>query len=165
MNLRILKKLSKRVAPVVAAIVKDQDAFFKADAGDNFTNTGRHDRKHWERTRSVHDDLFFKQDIKTKAFDGNGYICLSRQFIHPWKNTDMIGWMVGYYEPEWEEETVWDYFKGYVFQSFTSYKEIPDTRDEFGTPDIELVLERKLSNPSSYLNAFLELQMKKEQSQ
>lgn len=158
MNLRILKKLSKRAAPLVAVVIKDKDALFKADDCENFTNTGRHDRKHWERSRSIHNDLFYKKDIITKAKDGDGFIVLSRQWIHPWKNTDMVGWMVGYWEPEFEEETTWDWLREYVYATFFDCEPIPGTEDESGCPEIKWISRRRLKNPSDYFKAFADIQ-------
>ncbi|MDO3665317.1 hypothetical protein [Acinetobacter higginsii] len=165
MNLRILKKLSKRVAPLVAELIKDPEALFKAEKNYNYTNTGRHDRKHLERNHSKHGDLLSHRDIKTKVRNGEGFVLLSQRYIHPWKNTEMVGWTSGYYEPEWEEETTWDYFSVHVFNGIGCYEAIPGTEDEDGYPNFDWILSRKLNNPSDYLKAFSELQAKEEQSQ
>lgn len=158
MNLRILKKLSKRVAPVVQEISKHQGyTCFVADTNDNFTNTRGHDRKHWERMFSKNGDYLCSGDIKTKTKNGSGYIWLSQQYIHPWKNTEMIGWTYGYYEPEWEEETAWDFFKNHVWSGFNDYESILDSEDELGLPNFQWVSRRKLNNPSQYFKAFEEL--------
>nr|WP_314523042.1 hypothetical protein [uncultured Acinetobacter sp.] len=165
MNLRILKKLSKRVAPLVADLIKDPEALFKADAGYNYTKTGGHDRKHWERNHSIHGELISKRDIKTKSKNGEGYVLLSQRYIHPWKNTEMVGWESGYFETEWDEETTWDYFRIFVFEEVGSYEAISGTEDEDGFPNLDWVLSKKLNNPSDYFKAFLDLKNQKEQSQ
>lgn len=157
MNLRILKKLSKRALPYIENERHLKDCLFKAESEDNYTHTGRHDRKHWKRSRSVHDELLCKRDIKTKASDGNGFILLSQQFIHPWKSTDMVGWTSGYEEPEWEEETAWECLKSLVFSETVDWVAIPGTEDECGCPDHKLVYSRKLNNPRDYLKAIRDL--------
>lgn len=164
MNLRILKKLSKRAAPIVAELVKNQHYdLFKAVCGENFTNTYRHDRKHWERSYSRHGESCFQRDIKLKPRNGEGYILLSQQYLHPWANTEMIGWTYGYETPEWEEETTWDSFTTYVFNGVGRYEPIPNTENEEGFSDHRWVLKRKLKNPSDYFKAFSELKAQEDQ--
>lgn len=157
MNLRILKKLSKRAVPFIEKERYQKDCLFKAEREDNYTHTGRHDRKHWKRSRYKHEISFSKHDISTKAKDGNGFINLSQHYIHPWKGTDMVGWTSGYEEPEWEEETAWDYLKNLVFIETVDYVDIPGTEDECGCPEHKLVYTRKLNNPRDYFKAMKDL--------
>lgn len=151
MNLRILKKLSKRVKPLIYGKSSGLE-FFLADSHDNYTNTHGHDRKHWERMQSGNSECFFKKDIKIKT--KNGFILMSEQYIHPWKNTEMVGWMSGYEEPEWEEETAWDRFCSNIWYKFNDYVEVDGCNDQDGYPKFEWKSKRKLNNPSDYFKAF-----------
>lgn len=105
MNLRILKKLSKRAAPLLP-LLGDNRQQFPAERGDGHTSTTGHDRKHWLRMRSIHGEEF-PGTIKYKPRQGAHWIAMRE----PWdalKGTPMVGAMEGYYEPEWSEETAWE---------------------------------------------------------
>lgn len=81
MNLRTLKKLSKRAAPI---LVQHYDLeVFIAERGDNY---------HGLKIRCPHKRGRFTCDCEH----------------HPLKGTPMVGEMSGYYEPEWKEETAWE---------------------------------------------------------
>jgi hypothetical protein len=121
MNLRTLKKLSKRAAPLLP-ILGDHRQQFRAERGDNYLKCQITDRKHWERGRSVHADCISDREIKTPARDGNGWVYIHPPH-HPRKGTVMVGAMSGYYEPEWDEETAWDALKDLVYVHFTDWGE------------------------------------------
>lgn len=113
MNLRILKKLSKRAAPLLP-LLGDRREQFRADRADSYTGLLIMERKHWVRGRSVHRDTYGEHEIKTPARDGNGWVYV-RPPSHPRKGTVMVGAMSGYYEPEWDEETAWEALLKAVF--------------------------------------------------
>ncbi|PWJ81568.1 hypothetical protein C7441_110100 [Pseudaminobacter salicylatoxidans] len=105
MNLRILKKLSKRAAPLLPLLGDDRKQFRSAKH-DNYHGCYITARKHFERGRSVHADLIIQGEIKNPAADGRGWIYMHPP-SHPRKGTIMVGAVSGYYEPEWDEECAW----------------------------------------------------------
>ena len=58
----------------------------------------------------------------------------------------MVGAMVGYYEPEWEEETVWDLLCAWMYCSTTDWRADP--------PELEC---RRPRNPAQILAKAREL--------
>jgi hypothetical protein len=120
MNLRILKKLSKRAAPLLPLLGDDRDQF-AAEHLESYTSVRGHDFKHWVRTRSVHPDPF-PGTIKYKPKHGRSWVAL-REPSSPLKGTLMVGSMSGYYEPEWEEQTAWEALQFIVFNYFTTWNE------------------------------------------
>lgn len=120
MNLRILKKLSKRAAPLLPLLGDDRDQF-PAEKGESYTSTGGHDRKHWQRTPSVHDSVY-RGLIKYRPKHGNGWVAM-REPQHPLRGTPMVGEMLGYYEPEWDEETAWEALLKIIQNHFTTWDE------------------------------------------
>ncbi|APQ14721.1 hypothetical protein BJP27_24435 (plasmid) [Pseudomonas oryzihabitans] len=126
MNLRILKKLSKRAAPHLAAL-GDARKQFRAEPGDNYTHTIGFERKHWDRS-TIPDFTGWKDDIEYRTRKGDAVVHLSEKYIHPWAGTVMVGAMEGYYEPEWHECTAWDSLKDLV-------------RDHYMDVDLDQVLE------------------------
>ena len=139
MNLRTLKKLSKRAAPLLPLLGDDRRQF-PAERGENYTGLVITARKHWERMRSVNADLWGEHEIKTLAKDGDGWIRMSSP-RHPRKGTIMVGALEGYYEPEWDEETAWEALQDIVFEEFTAWGED------------ECSLTRRLDTPSDILRA------------
>lgn len=83
MNLRTLKKLSKRAAPILIAHYGLE--VFIAERGDNY---------HGLEIRCHHKPKKCRRSCDCKW--------------HPLKGTPMVGEMSGYYEPEWSEETAWE---------------------------------------------------------
>ncbi|MER8941330.1 hypothetical protein NKH82_17745 [Mesorhizobium sp. M0915] len=146
MNLRTLKKLSKRAAPLLP-LLGDRREQFRAEHhanGNNFIGgTLIMARKHWERGRSVHGDCIRQHEVKRPARDGRGWIYMAPP-DHPRKGTIMVGAMSGYYEPEWDEETVWTALESIVSCHFTDWHPEHD-----GTP----TLLRRLSTPRDVLLA------------
>ncbi len=126
MNLRILKKLSKRAAPLLAQIGDYREQFF-AEKWDNYTSSAITSRKHWERSRChpSHASEIGKNHGLLRSYyrsRAGHVICMSAEHIHPRKGTPMVGATSGYYEPEWDEETAWDALSGYVHAHFTDYE-------------------------------------------
>lgn len=98
MNPRILKKLSKKAAPLVARLTQLER--FETCSGEDIDCNQRMDRKHWERFRGRVND--------------RGYFIAK-------KNTVGFGCMSGYEEPEWEELDAYSHLKNLVAVHFTDW--------------------------------------------
>ncbi len=122
MNLRILKKLSKRAAPYLP-LIGDTREQFPAETGDNYTKTLIWDRTCWERSYSAHGDRIREGEIKWLARNTSRRFpwCYMAPPHHPLKGTVMVGSMCGYYQPEWDEETAWESFRDWVWWQFAKY--------------------------------------------
>lgn len=125
MNLRILKKLSKRAAPLLP-LLGDRREQFRAERWENYTGLLVRSRKHFERMRSAHGQCIHEGEIKRRAADGNGFVAMWPPH-HPRKGTVMVGAVSGYYEPEWDEETAWESLLNRVHDHFTDWSEEPAT--------------------------------------
>lgn len=139
MNLRILKKLSKRAAPLLP-LLGDNREQFRAEKCDNYTHTRITDRKHWERQGGCHPSHYPAKRLQPgelyyKTRKG-GVVHMSNHYVHPRKGTIMVGAVSGYYEPEWDEETAWDSLYASVYGHFTHYNE---NLDPFLTRQIDSV--------------------------
>lgn len=125
MNLRILKKLSKRAAPYLP-LLGDRREQFLSEAGDNYHGMIIRARKHWERCASAHADCIRQGEyvIKPKGRAGTRW-----PFVkvyppsHPWPGTLMVGAVSGYYEPEWDEECAWAALDSIVRNHFCDWDE------------------------------------------
>lgn len=142
MNLRILKKLSKRAAPLLP-VLGDRREQFRSEKHDNYHGYLIKDRKHWERGRSTHADTHGDM-IKRAARDGQGWV-YARPPHHPRKGTVMVGAVSGYYEPEWDEECAWKAFEDFICAHFTDWEADPPKAI------------RRLRMPSDILRAAAEL--------
>jgi hypothetical protein len=144
-NLRILKKLSKRAAPLLL-LLDDHREQFRAEKHDNYTSTVIRDRTCFERWRCTHErepSMSLRDgELIVRPRRGPGYIRLSPP-DHPLKGTIMVGATTGYYEPEWDEETAWDALKEAVYNHFTDIDEDKE----------ELVITRKLLTPTDFFRA------------
>lgn len=138
MNLRILKKLSKRAAPLLAAL-GDNRPQFPAVPHDNYHGTAGFDRKHWDRTHCHPSYQAHGSEIVYVTRSGRHMVM--REPWHPRRGTIMVGAMSGYYEPEWDEETAWDSLRNFVAAHFTDWSEP------------EPVPTRKFRTPRDYLRA------------
>jgi hypothetical protein len=128
MNLRTLKKLSKRAAPLLRQL-GDERLQFAAGREDSY---GAHsfvgDRKHWDRSR-CHADYEPRNDWSISAGEEilsvtrAGHRILMKPPVHPRKGTPMVGATTGYYEPEWNEETAWDALDTIVRHHFMDWSE------------------------------------------
>lgn len=116
MNLRLLKKLSKRAAPLVA-LLGDEREQYPAKKDGNDLGMGGFERKHLMRWSVPYP---FENDCKYMPRHGKQWVVL-RQPWHPWKGTIMLGAMEGYYEPEWSEQTAWGALVEHVYLAFSEY--------------------------------------------
>lgn len=130
MNLRTLKKLSKRAAPLLPLLGDMRKQFRAARDGNYIGGSVIMDRKHWERGRSVHGECVRQFEIKWPARDGGGWIWMIPP-DHPRKGTIMVGETSGYYEPEWDEECAWSALENLVRCHFTDWHP-----DHEGTPKL-----------------------------
>lgn len=144
MNLRILKKLSKRAAPLLPLLgdVREQ---FRADDDCGYVGLQLMDRTCWERGRSVHNRTIREHEIKKPAADGNGWIRMAPPDMAA-RGTLMVGSTCGYYEPEWYEESAWEALQNIVRAEFTNW-ECADGP----------ILTRRLRTPSDVLKAAADL--------
>lgn len=144
MNLRILKKLSKRALPLAkeAGILRDQE-LFPAYKGECLVTLRKPDRKSLDRMRVREHGFVGFRYVPGKS--GEFYIALCN---HPaaLKGTPMAGTMTGYYEPEWEEEPVWDQLRAWTYCQMTNWRADP--------PELEC---RRPKNPSQILAKAREL--------
>lgn len=137
MNLRTLKKLSKRAAPLLPLLGEYRQQF-RAARYENYHHTFIGDRKHWERSR-CHPSYEARNGwigcgnrgaeivYQTRA----GRTVVIRPPTHPRKGTIMVGGMSGYYEPEWDEEDAWSALECIVFQHFNTFD--PEKGNYYGT--------------------------------
>lgn len=149
MNLRILKKLSKRAATYLP-LLGDHRQQFRSEKDDNYHGLIINARKHWERTPSVHTDIMHEGGLvltpRSRADHKHPFIKIYPGY-HPRKGTIMVGAMQGYYEPEWEEETAWGALREIVAGEFTDWSAV--ARDDYAVP----WLTRSLRTPSDVFAA------------
>lgn len=154
-NLRILKKLSKRAAPLLPLLGDNREQFL-SEAGDNYHGMLIRARKHWERCPSVHTDCIREGEFVTapKRRAGSRYPYIKvYPPSHPWPRTAMVGAISGYYEPEWDEESAWAALSTYVHYHFSDWDEDGSTpRRRIRTPrDVfraahDIIAERGVSH-------------------
>lgn len=145
MNLRILKKLCKRAAPLLP-LLGDKRHQYKAEKWECYiSRLSRCDLKHWERRRTRYPS---DRAIKYRPVDGKDWIVMIPP-DQPLKGTMMVGSMEGYYEREWEEESAWDALFSLVWWHFAKHHD-----DEGGG---YMVQPRDLRTPSLVLKAAREI--------
>ncbi|NEV75610.1 hypothetical protein DYI24_00770 [Rhodopseudomonas sp. BR0C11] len=155
MNLRTLKKLSKRAAPLLGQLRSySGDQFPAPKDDDSYHNTFIGDRKHWDRlpchpTYGARNDWPGKRGSEIVFTTRAGRRKILRPPTHARKGTIMVGGMSGYFEPEWTEESAWDALSGYVREHFTEY--VPDSDGD------EFHLTRRLNTPSDVFRAAREI--------
>lgn len=155
MNLRTLKKLSKRAASMLP-LLGDSREQFPALAGECYHETFIGDRKHWDRSSVRHDVTAVE---KWSSPRGRAVIYRTREGrtvlmeppSHPRKGTVMVGSTTGYYEPEWSEQCAWSALVALVRTHFTDWA----TK---GEP----VPTRNLASPRDILKAAAEMIIKQE---
>lgn len=152
MNLRILKKLSKRAAPLLPLLGDTRDQF-QAKKWECYVSVGACERKHWERSRAKY-PMDLRGQIKYRPRDGRDWIVLRRP-SHPWKGTVMVGAMSGYYEPEWGEQSAWESLCGIVWDHFTDWTYPTDETGDAEWP--HPVCTRDLSTPTLVFAAAREI--------
>ncbi len=127
MNLRTLKKLSKRAAPLLP-LLGDNRKQFPAEKWENYHHAFIGERKHWERRR-VRADIepwssWTTRRGRTIVFNTReGRTVLMEPPSHPRKGTVMVGAVSGYYEPEWDEQCAWSALEDLVIGHFTDYSD------------------------------------------
>lgn len=140
MNLRILKKLCKRAAPLLP-LLGDKRGQFKCEKGDGCIGlkTKHYDRKNWERMSVNHEGKPYR-GIKFKAKSGKHWVIIFPP-TNPLKGTIVVGSMCGYEEPEWEEETAWGALRGVVAERFCDikYNQITDKFEYKRTRDLRSI--------------------------
>lgn len=156
MNLRTLKKLSKRAAPLLV-LMGDTRQQFPADRGANHLSRLITARKHWDRSSCLpdytpHNSFLTPRGRPIKHVTRAGRTMVIRPPTEPRKGTMMVGATSGYYEPEWDEETAWEALSEQVHWTFVDFH--PETGDilskrDFPTPRAifkgaaEIVAQRK----------------------
>ncbi|UGY23843.1 hypothetical protein HU675_0038830 [Bradyrhizobium septentrionale] len=141
MNLRILKKLSARAAPLLPLLGDRRDQF-PAERDDACIGIVIRQRKNFERVRSVHAEVY-GDSIKVPARDGKGgWINLSPPG-HARKGTIMVGGMDGGEQPEWNERSAWEALCEIVHWGFVDINHVT----------LEITPTRELKTPSQVLAA------------
>lgn len=127
MNLRILKKLSKRAAPLLLLLGDTREQFRAAHhrSGENYHGLIGFPRKNWERG-SCHPSYEPIGHDRMKVTTRAGRSMVLSEPCHPLKGTMMVGGMSGYYEPEWDEESAWGALDYLVRIHFTDWGAEPD---------------------------------------
>ncbi|MBB3940729.1 hypothetical protein GGR39_002386 [Novosphingobium fluoreni] len=143
MNLRILKKLSKRAAPYLP-LFGDTREQFRSGRGDNYHGLIIRDRTCFERSpchSSYAQGAYLwggEVRICVQARAGHRYMISPPP--HPLKGTIMVGGMSGYYEPEWDEETAFGALRQQVCYHFTDWEACASIDDVPGiTRDLSTV--------------------------
>lgn len=154
MNLRTLKKLSKRAAPLLDQLGINLEKF-PAERDDSYHGAFISDRKHWERypchaTYKGRNDWSFKRGAEIVFTTRSGRRVVMSPPSHARKGTIMVGGMSGYYEPEWSEESAWAALAQHVTEHFTDW--CPND-DEEASP----IVTRRLNTPSEILRAAREI--------
>ena len=158
MNLRTLKKLSKKAAPLLAALGDDREQF-RSERWENYHHAFIGSRKHWERSRCYaafegRNDWGSPRGADIVFLTRAGFHIVMRPPSHPRKGTVMVGAMCGHYQPEWEEECAWIALDSLVRGHFTDYDLLENEDYEGGC------LTRDLSTPALILLAARELAAK-----
>lgn len=152
MNLRTLKKLSKRAAPLLAKL-GDMREQFPSERGDNYNGYLITARKHWERRR-VRPDYQPRNEYLTKRgaeilyWSRAGNPILLRPPVHPLKGTIMAGGNDRGEQPEWYECNAWVALEDWVRDHFTDWDKMEQDDLPFGG-----ALTRDLSTSSKILAA------------
>lgn len=155
MNLRTLKKLSKRAAPLLP-LLGDTRQQFRAEPNDSYGVPLIRDRKHWDRS-TCHPTYQGRNGYRIKAgaqivfTTRAGHRVVMSPPMHPRKGTVMVGATSGYYEPEWDEETAYRSLLEIVREHFTEYRHDPET------DNVERIPMRSLPSPREVFQAAREI--------
>lgn len=159
MNLRTLKKLSKRAAPLLVHLGLSDHQQFRAQKDGNYHDEFIGDRKHWERSPchlnyQPRSDWIGVNGAEIVFTTRAGKRIVMKPPSSPRKGTIMVGGMSGYYEPEWDERSAWDELKQHVISHFTDWDEcVKHSRNDEFIPR----LTRQLDTPSDILAAAREM--------
>lgn len=153
MNLRILKKLSKRAAPLLPHL-GERRGQFRARKHENYTGILIKERKCWDRWPTHPNNpvgpLGAERGFRVQARAGHKYVL--RPTCHPMNGTIMVGAMEGHEEPEWSEETAYEALQRIVEWNFMVY----DQETE------ELGCSRPLGTPSMLFQAAADMRAERE---
>ena len=132
MNLRTLKKLSKRAAPLLP-LLGDKREQFRADREGGHVDFIITDRKHWSRSHCHPTYEACGKELVYTTRAGRRTVMRSPSDVR--KGTVMVGAMSGYYEPEWSEETAYGALLNLVHVHFTDWStELPRPTRMLRTP-------------------------------
>lgn len=151
MNLRTLKKLSKRAAPLLI-LLGDRREQFPCPRGDGHVGGLITARKHWDRS-GCHpsfepwNNYLTPKGMPLKHVTRAGRSIVIRPPDTPRKGTVMVGGMDGGEQPEWSEETAWEALTEQVWWHFT----------EWDAALQDLVPTRTFRAPRDYLRAAVEI--------
>lgn len=158
MNLRILKKLSKRAAPLLVELLKGGGFdIYPSRRWEGYTTSTGHERKHFERMSCCAPS---QRDIeRTERLDNYFLPRHQQRWVYirqpntPLKGTMHVGRAVGYECPEWEEDDAWtalcEHVRGHYMEWVETGKEDP----EFGFPEMDLIVHRRLKTVSAVFRA------------
>lgn len=133
MNLRTLKKLSRRAAAYLPRI-NDHRQQFPAEKDDNYTGLIIRDWNKLDRSAAAHQDMISQEMVakiispKSRSNDRLRYV-VCRWPSAPLKRTIMVGAASGYEEPEWDETTAWEALSKWVWDQYFDYN--PKTDEAF----------------------------------
>jgi len=134
-NPRILKKLCKRAAPLLAVLGDRRDQFKVVEPGDvSWCFTG-FDRRSYTRPRSLR--------AINPAVEGD--------WIVPKRGTIAVGGMSGYEEPEWDDEPAFFALVGLVYWETVGD---PDSQDDVSRMR---AAERGLGSPAGVFKLAAEM--------
>lgn len=136
MNLRTLKKLSKRAAPLLLKLGDDREQF-RAVKGENYHGGTVRARKHWVRIRCHPSHQECRERDRVVFTSRAGHRISMRPPPHPLQGTIMVGGMSGYFEPEWDEDAAYPALQRIVSWSFFDYDPASD----------EVIVTRRLRTP------------------
>lgn len=154
MNLRVLKKLSKRAAPYLAKLGDSREIFASNERAGGIATliTERKHMRRWPRPKAINRVSDGPHDIVARRPGGG--VTVFRQPSDPRKGTLMVGSMSGHETPEWDEEDCWQALRSIVFAHFTDW----DLMEAGGSSSpARPLIQRDLSSPSMVFKAADEL--------
>lgn len=151
MNLRILKKLSKRAAPLLIEIDGDDRAHWVTSDGDGEIEIGGMDRKHMDRIRTYYQEptsMFTVIVPARRDIGGRSHIALYGPHT-PLPGTPMLSWSGGYFDDDGVTLSAWETLERRADDAVIDFVE--DGKDDEGFPIHRRVVLRHLRNPSDIL--------------
>ncbi|KFH18605.1 hypothetical protein IB60_16610 [Brucella abortus LMN1] len=135
MNLRILKKLSKRAAPLLPLLGVNRQQFRASHArsGENFHHTFIGDRKHWERYGSIDEAPYNRHGLSIEITTRTGRTIIMQPPKVPRKGTIMVrpeGPTRPYLDPRFVNEDAWHVLECIVCQHFNTFN--PEKGNYYG---------------------------------
>lgn len=159
MNLRILKKLSKRAMPLLSELGLARNHWLPEDGEGEIRHLMGFDRKHMERHRCSNPDLIYGGGEKLirlarRPISGRAFIAMIEP-SEPWAGTPSITWSSSYESYECDGETAWEHLEIHVRDAVTDYEVTGDA--EAGDTDYRIVVRERLRHPSDVLRKAREL--------